>query len=242
YDLSVNWSATGNLPVTSTPIPTYQCPSAPRNNNALDHNPDGWAGSGTWVGIVATGDYGASIGVDPRLETTAAAATPALKVHGSISQSSTASAPTNGFLPKNSTLKFTDITDGLSHTIAFIESAGRPFVYRNGLLVDADLGKHHTNGGGWARAASDVMFAGSSKDGVTRVGLYINRTNGYDHAAEAYGTSGYPSPYGTEGSSEPYAFHPGGLQYVLGDGSVKFFDQDGTVDVLAALITRNQAA
>jgi hypothetical protein len=32
----------------------------------MDHNPDGWAGSGTWVGIVATADYGASVGVDPR--------------------------------------------------------------------------------------------------------------------------------------------------------------------------------
>jgi len=69
YDLNVTWSDQANLPVTSKRIATYECPSAPRNNNLLDHNPDGWAGSGTWTGIVATSDYGLNLGVAPGTDT-----------------------------------------------------------------------------------------------------------------------------------------------------------------------------
>lgn len=238
YDLTKNWSDVANLPVTSTVIQNYVCPSSARPSTVLDHNPDGWPGSGAWNGIVAPGDYGASLGVDPRLEAVAASA--GLVVHSSSSMTSTATNPTNGMLPKNASLKFGDIVDGLSNTIAFIESAGRPYVYRVGTIVDSDLGKHHTNGGGWCRAATDILFAGSSKDGTTLPGLFINRTNGYDHQTESYGGTGYPAPYGTEGSSEPYSFHSAGFNILLGDGSVKLFDDSASVDVLAALITRNQ--
>jgi len=245
YDFSVSWSHVNNLPVTSQRIPSYECPSAPRTNNVLDHNPDGFQGTVTsWVGIVATGDYSASLGVDPRLEAIAAAATPPLIVKSSeqFTSSSTTGKTTNGFLPKNSSLTFADITDGLSNTIAFLESAGRPFVYRNGVPVSSELIDHHTNGGGWCRPASEILFSGSNKAGDVLPGLFVNRTNGFDHEDDPYTTTGFAAPYGTEGSSQPYAFHSGGFNYLLGDGSVKFFDQEGGVDVLAALITRNQAA
>jgi len=241
YDLSKSWTHADNLDVTSVRIPTFECPSAPRSP-VQDHNPDGFnPTSSTWVPIAAISDYGSSLGVDPRLQAVAAAASPPLTVISSEQMGSSGAKLTNGFLPKNSSLTLADILDGLSNTIAFIESSGRPFVYRNGSLVGADLLQHHTNAGGWARAASDILFAGSSKDGATIPGLYINRTNGYDHASEVYGTNGFPAPYGVEGSSQPYSFHNGGFNYALGDGSVKFFDQEGGVDVLAALITRNQA-
>lgn len=236
YDTSVSWSHATNLPVTSLRLKFYECPSAPRGNDTLDHNPDGFTGGSAWTGIVANGDYGASLGVDPRL--TRATPTP---IAGSTQATSGGSVTTNGMLPKNSNLSFGDVSDGLSNTVAIFESAGRPFVYRRGSLVSGDLSNHHTNGGGWARPASDILFAGSSADGSTIPGNFFNRTNGYDHAAEAYGGTGYPSPYGTEGSSQPYGFHLGGSTVLFGDGSAKILDEGIDIAVISALVTRNQA-
>jgi type II secretory pathway pseudopilin PulG len=255
YDTSVNWSDAANLPVTKLRISTYECPSSPKHNNLLDHNPDGWdPGASAWVGIVAVGDYGASLGVDPRLTaavnaanldsdpSTAGVQNPV--VVSSESFTTSGSTITNGFLPKNSSLTFADITDGLSTTIAVFESGGRPFVYRKGAQVSSDLKVAHTNGGGWARPASDILFAGSSADGATIPGIFVNRTNGYNHGSEVYapavpGPSGFPV-YGTEGSSQPYAFHTSGQNVLLGDGAVKFIDDTIDIWVIAALVTRNQ--
>lgn len=243
YDTSVSWSHANNLPVTSARIATYECPSAPRHNNLLDHNPDGFNGSsGPWTGIVATGDYAASLGVDPTLPSVVPAGT---VVIGSPSATSNGATTTNGMLPKNSSLTFSDITDGLSNTIAVFESGGRPFVYRRGKQLSANLVGStgaHTNAGGWCRPASDILFAGSDANGVNIPGVFINRTNGYNHGTETYGTNGFStSGYGTEGSSQPYSFHNTGLNVLFGDGSVRFLDEGINIGVLSALITRNQA-
>ncbi len=241
YDATVNWSHANNTPVTGVAIEVYQCPSAPRHNNVLDHNPDNFNGTvTTWQGIVSVGDYAASLGVDPRLETFAAGLTPPLVIVGSSTATTSGSTITNGMLPKNSALQFGDITDGLTNTIAIWESGGRPFVYRNKTQVTNNLMTAHTNGGGWCRPASDILFAGSSKDGATIPGAFLNRTNGYDHAAEAYGTTGFPAPYGTEGSSQPYGFHTAGLNVLFGDASVKFLSQDTAIQIVGALVTRNE--
>jgi len=248
YDTSVTWSDPKNTQVTSVRIPTFECPSSPRHSNQLDQNPDGTTGFGT--GIVAVGDYAASLGIDPRLP---GAVTGTVVISGSTfnrtdliipSVSMTSSSTggfTNGMLPKNASITFQDVTDGLSNTIAVFESGGRPYVYQRGVQKSAQLSTAHTNAGGWCRPASDILFAGSSADGKTIPGAFINRTNGYDHGSEAYGGSGYPAPYGTEGSSQPYAFHPGGLHVLVGDGAVKFIDENIGIEVLSALITRNQS-
>jgi prepilin-type processing-associated H-X9-DG protein len=190
------------------------------------------------------------------LQTALAGLATPIYVQGSTSYQSnpTATPPTpstNGFLPKNSTLTFADITDGLSNTIAYFESAGRPYIYRKGgSILSADLTNHHTAGGGWSRAASDVELAGSSEDGsllttdsgwTAGTAVYVNKTNGADVAALTYSGTGYPAPYLTDGASQPYSFHPGGFNYLLGDGSVKFWDDTGAVQILADLVTRNGA-
>ena len=204
-----------------------------------------------WVGIVANGDYGPSIGVDPRLPAvaastyptyhTAAGIDPVLTIQGSAAFTSSAAQPTNGFMPKNATVSFGDVTDGLTNTIAVFESGGRPFVYRRGSQVGNNPSTHRVNAGGWCRAATDILFAGSNTTGATIPGVSFGRTNGYDVGNESYSTSGYPAPYGTEGTSQPYAFHRGGVNVALGDGSVKFIDEGIHVGVIAALVTRNTA-
>jgi prepilin-type N-terminal cleavage/methylation domain-containing protein len=240
YDVNVTWSHANNLPVSSKRVEVYECPSSPKHGGLLDHNPDGVGPGSTWVGIVAPGDYGASLGNHPGLVSVAAALNPTVPVQGSVATTSTQTAPTNGFLPKNTALTFGDITDGLSNTIAIFESGGRPLVYRLGSPAGADPAVNRVNAGGWVRPASDILFAGSNQTGVTIPGVYVNRTNGVDVGSETYGASGYAS-VGTEGSSQPYSFHPGGLNVVLGDGAVRFIDDTINIGVIAALVSRNGA-
>lgn len=244
YDTSVSWSHANNLPVSSTRIAIYECPSAPKQNFTQDHNPDGFVGgTGPWTGIVAVGDYAGSLGVSPQL---GALSTPTSPIDASTTTVSAGATITNGFLPKNSKLTLSDIPDGVTNTIAVWESGGRPFVYRGRSLVTGgdNLVNHHTNGGGWVRPASDILFSGSSKDGTlipatTQAATLLNRTNGYDHAAETYSTTGYPAPYGTEGSSQPYSFHTGGVNVLFGDGRVKLLNEEVNIAIAAALVTRN---
>jgi prepilin-type N-terminal cleavage/methylation domain-containing protein/prepilin-type processing-associated H-X9-DG protein len=262
YDTSVTWSAPINLPVSSVRLPTYECLSSPKHGGQLDHNPDNFSGGGTdWNptganaaekrGIVAVGDYAASLGVHPGLpavvsgtvEISPGTSVPrnTLIIPSASLQSGGNNPLTNGLLPKNAKISLQDVTDGLSNTIAIWESGGRPYVYRKGSQVSAKLvgaDSAHTNGGGWVRPASDIILAGSSADGVTIPGPFINRTNGFNHGQETYSSSGFPN-WGTEGSSQPYSFHPGGLQVTFGDGSVKFIDENASIEVLSALTTRN---
>lgn len=240
YDTSVTWSHANNLPVSSQRLATYECPTSPKHGGILDHNPDGDQPNAFNANIVANGDYAASLGVDPALEAFAYTLTPPTLVVGSASTISTGSQTTNGFLPKNASISFADVTDGTSNTIAVFESGGRPFVYRRGAQVSQNLASAHLNAGGWVRPASDILFAGSNVTGTSIPGAYINRTNGLDVGAETYGTSGYPS-VGTEGSSQPYSFHGTGLNVLMGDASVKFIDENINLGVISALVTRNAA-
>jgi prepilin-type N-terminal cleavage/methylation domain-containing protein len=248
YDTSVAWFHPNNLPVTEVRVPEFECPSAPRHNNQLDHNPDSTTGFGT--GVVANGDYASNLGVAPGLAATVtgnvtiggSSVVKSTLIRESPAWTSSSGTTTNGMLPKNASITFKDVTDGLSNTIAIVESGGRPYVYQRGKQVSNVLNTAHTNAGGWCRPASDILFAGSNAAGTTIPGPFLNRTNGYNHASEAYGGSGYPAPYGTEGSSQPYAFHSGGVQVTLGDGAVRFIDENIAIELFTALLTRDQAA
>ena len=240
YDFSVNWSATGvNRTVASTRLAVYECPSAPRHN--LDFAPESDAPNQFDNRIVATGDYGASLGVSPTLANLAATQSPALLIAGSTSSVSTADAPTNGLLPKNASVSIDDVKDGTSNTIAVFESAGRPHVYRKGQLVGT-IETNHLNAGGWVRPASDILFEGSDGTGATLPGLTFGSTNGADVGSQTYGANGYTSSYGTEGSSQPYSFHPGTVNTLFGDGSVKTLATTIDITIVSALITRASAA
>jgi prepilin-type N-terminal cleavage/methylation domain-containing protein/prepilin-type processing-associated H-X9-DG protein len=213
YDLSKNWNDPVNRPIVSRVISTFICPSSP-NPERLDGLPE----ASPWrPDIAAPTDYSPTIGVDKRL-----------KDAGLVEQDG------KGLLPKNETPRIRDATDGMSHTIMYAESAGRPYVYRNGRQI-GDLSTHRVNAGGWCRPASDFSVDGSSYDGASFPGpCAINCTNGEDFA-----TSGFPHPYyGSEGTAEAYSFHSGGANFVFGDGSVKLISADIHVREFAKLVTR----
>ena len=214
YDVTQNWDAPANLPLTSKPIKIFQCPSTP-NPNRLDGNPQPPA---VWAPEVAVTDYAAVAGVDPTL---------ASLYPGQIQASP-------GILIRNDKATIAAVTDGLSNTLMVAESAGRPQVYRRGVAFGAPPGQR-VNGGGWARPASDFDVKGSTPDGTSVPGsCSVNCTNGLDT-----GSRSFPDAvYGTNGTSETYSFHVAGANVLLGDGSVRLITSGVNIVTFAALATR----
>jgi hypothetical protein len=168
--------------------------------------------------VAAVTDYSPTIGVDQRL-----------KDAGLVTDTGA------GILTKNGEPRMADVTDGLSNTILYAESAGRPYVYRQGRKL-GELSLYRVNAGGWSRPASDFSLDGSSFDGSLVPGpCPLNCTNGEDFAS-----TGFPHPYyGSEGTAEAYSFHPGGIQVALGDGSVRFISEALPIHTFAQAVTRS---
>jgi prepilin-type N-terminal cleavage/methylation domain-containing protein/prepilin-type processing-associated H-X9-DG protein len=213
YDQTANWDAPTNLGATSKSIRTFICPSSPPPR-ILDGDPQP-----TWIGnLVATTDYSPTISVDSRLWNA-----------GLVDFAGA------GMLPKNAEPRLAEVTDGLSNTILYAESAGRPVIYHKFQRASADVNKNHLNGGGWSRPASDFSVDGSSFDGKSVPGpCPLNCTNGEDFGLAF--PNGY---YGSDGSSEAFAFHPGGANFALGDGSVRLISENIAIREFARLVTRD---
>jgi len=213
YDKAVNWNDPINRPIVQTRISTFICPSTPEPNRL-----DGLPEANPWTAdIAAITDYSPTIAVDQRLENT-----------GLVEKAGP------GILIKNGEPRLADVTDGLSNTILYAESAGRPYLYRLREKI-GNLPNRRVNGGGWCRPASDFSVDGSGFDGTGFPGpCPLNCTNGQN-----VGQAAFPHPYyGSEGTGEAYAFHPGGAQFALGDASVRFLSQTMTIRTFAALVTR----
>jgi prepilin-type N-terminal cleavage/methylation domain-containing protein len=214
YDQTKNWNDPVNLAAVNQRIGVLECPSTPRPERF-----DGLPEASPWVGgIGAPTDYSATIYVDQRLESA-----------GLVDKAG------SGMLERNGTPTLGAVTDGVSNTIMFAESAGRPYLYRNGRLVSEDLTQVRVNGGGWCRPATEISIDGSSRDGLTFPGpCAINCTNGED-----VGTSGFPHPYyGSFGTGEPYSFHTGGAHFAFGDASVHFLNDAMDIREFARFVTR----
>jgi prepilin-type N-terminal cleavage/methylation domain-containing protein/prepilin-type processing-associated H-X9-DG protein len=237
YSQTNNWSDPVNQAVVQTVVSTFLCPSDPAGISRTDEDPQ--SESYTPVPVAVT-DYSPMIGVDPALVT-----------YGFVT-----TAGTGGILPQNTTPSFAQVTDGLSDTVLFAESAGRPYLYQRsvqqpGYVAGPPPSGVQVNGGGWSRPASDMTLWGANISGTVVGGanwatqynpndsstwLYaINRTNGGQDNSTTYNKA----PFGTLGSGEVFAFHPGGANVAYGDGSVHFINENILVNVFAALVTRD---
>ena len=236
YDQTQTWASTTpgqgqgapNRTLCGTVLPVFNCPTALPTDKRLDSEPQF---APTWIGFAATTDYSPTISVDNRLVTLGLVDPYPAPVTGST----WFGAP--GLMAQNSKARLDDVTDGLSNTIMFAESAGRPALYRNGKQI-GNIPTHLVNGGGWMRPASDFSVDGSSYDGTTIPGpCPLNCTNGEDIG----GPAAQPYPYYvTQGTGEAYAFHAGGANFAFGDGSVRFLSQSITIRDFARMVTRDQ--
>lgn len=228
YNQTKNWfDAATNKPLVNQRISILQCPSVPEPER-LDGVPE----NSPWVADVgAPTDYSPTIFVDQRLKTANLVDEAAT---GTIPPAK--GSPGLGLLAYNIVTRLADVTDGLSKTIMYAESAGRPYLYRRGKQI-GPFPDFRVNGGGWCRPASDISIDGSSGDGTTDVGpCAINCTNGIE-----IGTT-FPHPYYVSvGTGEPYSFHPGGANFCMGDGSVRWINDNIDIRQFARLVTRNGA-
>jgi len=207
YDLKTTWSSVANLPIAKQPIKIFQCPSSLER---LDGDPQ----TGVWD-IVAITDYAAITGVSPL-----------------ATNVNTTGFAIPGIIEKNKTVKIASVMDGLSNTLAIVESAGRPYLYRKGVKIGS-IPAVKVNGGGWCRPASDLDLISSDPTGTTYPGnCAFNCTNGFDY------TSYNMVPFGTEGTGQPYSFHTIVMNALMGDGSVRTINSNILINTFAALVTR----
>jgi prepilin-type N-terminal cleavage/methylation domain-containing protein/prepilin-type processing-associated H-X9-DG protein len=244
-----------NAVLVMSRISMLECPSDPEGGQDFDGDPDPSStpsGYGSGPAVVnatrtgfataglfcATTDYSPTTFVDMRLAGKAdVVETNTQKVVSSGTANPSSAA---GFLYKDyngkTKAKIGQCTDGLSKTIALVESAGRPAKYVRGRKIGS-FPTDRVNGGGWCRPASDMAFKGAASDGSavgSNASQAINVTNG-----ESVVTAIFKGPeYGSEGTSDPYAFHPGTVNLVMGDGSVRSVSDSVEIRVFAGMVTR----
>ena len=216
YNFDLRYNDAGNRDVIALPIATMLCPSAPnptRTGRVNQTNPSGVRNPS------AVSDYAGTYGPDSMLYTTRANGNPG---RGFIP----AAAPANGdsiIGPKdNEFVKVSAVTDGTSNSIALVESAGRPEVWRIGkqdATVTPDTSPTRSNCG-WA---TPNMFV----------------VNGFlpETGLEATGGGG-PCMVNCSNVNGIYAFHAGVANVCLADGSVRSVRQSLSAQVVAALLTR----
>jgi len=226
YDETTNWDSPNNLPVTSMPLQVAVCPSSPNPNRQDFDEANGFSNP-----VVAVTDYAAVYGLSPTF----------------LAANGFASTNPAGILTKvdNQFISTADITDGLSNTIHVVESAGKPYLFQNQVLVNQNDFQDQVLGGGWCRPASDIWIIGfADKAGTIPGGPYtINASNGLDCFAQYPSQVPLGAPTGTDGTGQIYSFHTAGANALFADGSVHFLDANPMSNglapaVLAALVTR----
>jgi len=129
----------------------------------------------------------------------------------------------NGDITTRFTCTFSEVSDGLSNTLCFVEQAGMQKRYFRGrpipgnTLLDGGLGLNSFYG--------DVNVA--------------REIRGYSGADIMSPTAPGCTVINTWNEENPYSFHTGGIQAVRGDGSVFFLNQSVDNQVLVGLISRN---
>ncbi len=108
---------------------------------------------------------------------------------------------------------FKDVTDGLSHTLAVVERAGKPKAYRDGQLNLVDYPNADYPGQvGWS--ASNTFAWSINGD---QIGVNESNSNGI------------------------YSFHGGGANVGIADGEVRFLSDSTDFDTLVKLYGRSDS-
>ncbi len=116
------------------------------------------------------------------------------------------------------TIKYAEVTDGLSNTFCILERAGLMQEYFRGKARPIAPTFQNTSWVDWNIARHIRVLSGADPNNPNQAGTSVINI------------------YNVE---NPYSFHPGGVQSVRGDGSVSFVSQTIDLGTFYGLLTRN---
>ncbi len=202
-----------NSPACLSPVPLFLCPSTPSGI------PSDYGAAYTVLSyppntplVLPRTDYAPLRGLHPSLAM--CTGLPAEFTHNAM-------LGTTDFVNRR-TVRFREITDGLSRTLAFVEEAGR----QQRFFMGRPLGD-------------------SAPGGATILNAFYGDWNTARHARGLSGVSeADPQQAGCSvvnvlNDDNPYAFHPGGVDVVMGDGRVTFLASEIDATVFAAIVSRD---
>ncbi len=209
YDINLNWWEGTNPVTAAVPVTTFVCPSTPSRSGVTTAAAKAPRPAMVFSNPVAPTDYEALIGLQPA------------SINPHLPTAIYSASNRFSIMSRNSTSSFKDVRDGTSSTIAVVECAARPKVYR-GHLESTTLS--NDQGICWADSEGPFSFDGARADG----------------SAEGCGpASGCTRPMNGRNDNEPYSFHSGGANFLFVDGRVKFVNQAINLAVFAAMCTMN---
>jgi type II secretory pathway pseudopilin PulG len=160
-----------------------------------------------------------------------------------------------GMLPPNMSVKFRDVTDGLSNTMMIGEQGGRLIRSNNfdySFIIASDYARllGENNATGWligTRMAGTPPFCDptcgttGNNGGCDGDPRYFNTTTiRYRPNQEPFANQFFPGMSSTHGANNPLcSFHEGGVQICLGDGSARFLGENVDLETLKKLATRD---
>lgn len=206
YDFDRNWWEGTNPTVAAIPVKLFLCPAAPRTDvlSAMAKSP---RPAMTFANPIAQTDYEAIMGVKPD------------SINPHLPAPLYNSANRYSIMFRNSRTKISGVSDGSSQTIAVVECAARPVVYRDRTPI-ANL--TNDQGIGWADSEGPFSLDGASSDG----------------SAEGCGPAGGCTwAVNRRNDNEPYSFHTGGVNALYVDGHVGFVRDSIGLGEFAALCT-----
>ena len=230
FSLDYNHLSGANFTAYSTEVSMLLCPSATREpsggRDAVE--PTDPASSQAGVGYGVT-DYSAlcATTIDPLGRSGGPCSTP-------IATYRNCQARTDGMFKRGMT-RLSEIADGLSQTIAVIESAGRDARFLSAYsenYITPVLSQNRPVPPGPRR-----FWRWAEADGAVVSSTAINNKSTPSHENSQYPQSGPTQGNSAGANDEIYGFHPGGVTALFGDGSVKFVKESLNIIVQRSLIT-----
>jgi prepilin-type N-terminal cleavage/methylation domain-containing protein len=123
------------------------------------------------------------------------------------------------------------VTDGLSHTLAVVEDAGRPDHFTRDGANPQNWSK--VSGCNNVAVVDGVVDGAAWADPDNSLGLH-----GFRQDSRGKWVCPGECPFNCTNNNEAYGFHPGGIQGVMLDGSVRFLREGMPLREYAALITK----
>ncbi len=209
------WPGGLNRPESMATVATFICPSTP-GGNPSDYGPyfslAGLLPSGATFPMPKT-DYAPLRGLHSSLAV--CVGLPATTTHNAMLGSADTTT--------KRTVKFAEVTDGLSNTLCFLEIAGKQSKYFAGKAVPKT-----------GNVNVDTLL--NSFYGDWNIARHARGLAGTDMANPGLAGCSIINVYNAD---NPYSFHPGGVMAVSGDGSTSFVSASIDGRIFAARVSRD---